>query len=251
MIPALQFRNWQWASLALASPVVVWGALPFHRATWTNLRHGAATMDTLISVGVSAAYVWSLYALFVGEAGMPGMRMDVSLLPAQRRRHRGDLPRGGRRGHGVHPRRPLRRGQGQAPLRRRAAGAARAGRQGRRAASTRPAPSNGSRSRRCRSATGSWSGPARRSRPTGWSRTVRRRSTRRCSPANRCRSRSARATRSSGPRSTPAAGSSCARPGSAPTPSWPRWPASSRTPRPARRRCSGWPTGSRRCSCRW
>ncbi|HSE54697.1 MAG TPA: cation transporter, partial [Nocardioidaceae bacterium] len=82
MIPALQFRNWQWASLTLASPVVVWGAAPFHRAAWTNLRHGAATMDTLISVGVSAAYAWSVYALFVGEAGMPGMRMEVTLLPA-------------------------------------------------------------------------------------------------------------------------------------------------------------------------
>ncbi|CUR55401.1 Copper-exporting ATPase [metagenome] len=73
MIPPLQFTNWQWASLALASPVVVWGAWPFHRAAWTNLRHGATTMDTLISVGVLAAYGWSLYALFLGTAGMPGM----------------------------------------------------------------------------------------------------------------------------------------------------------------------------------
>ncbi len=73
MVPALQFTNWQWASLALASPVVVWGAWPFHRAAWTNLRHGATTMDTLISVGVLAAYGWSLYALFLGTAGMPGM----------------------------------------------------------------------------------------------------------------------------------------------------------------------------------
>ncbi|WP_127818563.1 heavy metal translocating P-type ATPase [Microbacterium sp. CPCC 204701] len=76
MIPALQFTSWQWASLALAAPVVVWGAWPFHRAAWTNLRHGAATMDTLISLGVSAAFVWSLYALFLGDAGMPGM-MDA------------------------------------------------------------------------------------------------------------------------------------------------------------------------------
>ncbi|WP_300594358.1 cation-translocating P-type ATPase [Microbacterium sp.] len=73
MIPALQFTYWQWASLALASPVVVWAAWPFHRATAINLRHGAVTMDTLISMGVSAAYVWSLYALFFGGAGMPGM----------------------------------------------------------------------------------------------------------------------------------------------------------------------------------
>ena len=73
MIPALQFTYWQWASLALAAPVVVWGAWPFHRAAWINLRHGAATMDTLVSIGVSAAFLWSLYALFFGHAGMPGM----------------------------------------------------------------------------------------------------------------------------------------------------------------------------------
>ncbi len=81
MIPALQFRNWQWLALTLASPVVVWGALPFHRAAWTNARHRAATMDTLISLGVSAAYLWSLWALFIGHAGMPGMRMPFTLLP--------------------------------------------------------------------------------------------------------------------------------------------------------------------------
>lgn len=73
MIPALQFTSWQWLSLALAAPVVVWGAWPFHRAAWINLRHGAATMDTLISLGVSAAFLWSLYTLFFGHAGMPGM----------------------------------------------------------------------------------------------------------------------------------------------------------------------------------
>ena len=73
MIPALQFNYWQWASLALAAPVIVWGAFPFHRAAWTNLRHGAATMDTLISMGTLAAFLWSLYALFFGTAGMPGM----------------------------------------------------------------------------------------------------------------------------------------------------------------------------------
>lgn len=73
MIPALQFDNWQWLSLTLASPVVVWGAWPFHRAAWTNARHGAATMDTLVSVGTLAAYGWSLWALFFGDAGMTGM----------------------------------------------------------------------------------------------------------------------------------------------------------------------------------
>jgi P-type Cu+ transporter len=81
MVPPLQFDNWQWLALTLASPVVVWGAWPFHRAAWTNLRHGAATMDTLISVGVLAAYGWSLYALFFGDAGMPGMRMSFHLVP--------------------------------------------------------------------------------------------------------------------------------------------------------------------------
>lgn len=73
MVPALQFTYWQWASLALAAPVVVWAAWPFHRAAWINLRHGAATMDTLVSVGTGAAFLWSLYALFFGHAGMPGM----------------------------------------------------------------------------------------------------------------------------------------------------------------------------------
>lgn len=81
MIPALQFDYWQWLSLTLASPVVVWGALPFHRAAWINLRHGNATMDTLISMGVGAAYIWSLYALFFGGAGETGMTMEFTLLP--------------------------------------------------------------------------------------------------------------------------------------------------------------------------
>src|SRR5436189_137783 len=81
MIPALQFTNWQWLSLTLAAPVVLWGAWPFHRAAWANLRHGTATMDTLISVGVLAAWLWSLYALFLGDAGMTGMTMTLELLP--------------------------------------------------------------------------------------------------------------------------------------------------------------------------
>ncbi len=83
MIPALQFEHWQWLSLTLAAPVVVWGAAPFHRAAWTNLRHGAATMDTLISLGVFAAFGWSLYALFFGEAGDPGMTMTFDLTPTR------------------------------------------------------------------------------------------------------------------------------------------------------------------------
>ncbi|MGN8027423.1 heavy metal translocating P-type ATPase [Microbacterium sp. 22242] len=83
MIPALQFTYWQWASLALAAPVIVWGAWPFHRAAWLNLRHGAATMDTLISLGTLAAFGWSLYALFLGTAGMPGMRHEFSFALAR------------------------------------------------------------------------------------------------------------------------------------------------------------------------
>ncbi|MEU1894355.1 heavy metal translocating P-type ATPase [Streptomyces pristinaespiralis] len=79
MIGPLQFDNWQWLSLTLAAPVVVWGALPFHRAAWTNLRHGAATMDTLVSTGTLAAFGWSLWALFFGTAGMPGMRHGFDL----------------------------------------------------------------------------------------------------------------------------------------------------------------------------
>jgi len=83
MIPMLQFNNWQWLALTLASPVVVWGAFPFHRAAFTNARHGAATMDTLISVGVSAAWLWSLWALFLGGAGMPGTKMGFELMPSR------------------------------------------------------------------------------------------------------------------------------------------------------------------------
>jgi Cu+-exporting ATPase len=81
MIPPLQFDNWQWLSLTLAAPVVLWGAWPFHRAAWANLKHATATMDTLISVGVLAAFAWSLYALFLGDAGMPGMTMSFDLIP--------------------------------------------------------------------------------------------------------------------------------------------------------------------------
>ncbi|OBC12463.1 copper-translocating P-type ATPase [Mycobacterium sp. 852013-50091_SCH5140682] len=79
MVPALQFTNWQWLSLTLAAPVVVWGAWPFHRAAWVNLRHGTATMDTLISMGTLAAFGWSLYALFFGTAGVAGMTHPFAL----------------------------------------------------------------------------------------------------------------------------------------------------------------------------
>jgi Cu+-exporting ATPase len=82
MIPALQFDNWQWLALQLATPVVLWGAWPFHRAAWQNLKHATATMDTLISVGTIAAWLWSLYALFLGDAGLNGMRMPFDLIPS-------------------------------------------------------------------------------------------------------------------------------------------------------------------------
>jgi Cu+-exporting ATPase len=81
MIPALQFDYWQWLVLQLATPVVLWGAWPFHAAAWRNLRHGTATMDTLISLGTLSAWLWSLYALFLGDAGMTGMTMTFDLLP--------------------------------------------------------------------------------------------------------------------------------------------------------------------------
>jgi Cu+-exporting ATPase len=81
MIPALQFDNFQWLSLNLVTPVVLWAAWPFHKAAWANLKHGAATMDTLISLGTLAAWLWSLYALFLGEAGMNDMRMAFDLIP--------------------------------------------------------------------------------------------------------------------------------------------------------------------------
>lgn len=84
MILALQFTYWQWASLALSAPVIVWAAWPFHRAAWLNLKHGTATMDTLISLGTAAAFLWSLYALFFGTAGEPGLThgFDFTIAPS-------------------------------------------------------------------------------------------------------------------------------------------------------------------------
>jgi P-type Cu+ transporter len=81
MTEPLQFENWQWLSLQLAVPVVLWAGWPFHQAAWQNLRHGAVTMDTLISIGTLAALGWSLYALFLGDAGMNGMKMPFDLVP--------------------------------------------------------------------------------------------------------------------------------------------------------------------------
>jgi Cu+-exporting ATPase len=82
MISPLQFDNWQWLSLTMSTPVVLWGAWPFHRAAWTNLKHATATMDTLISLGTLSAWLWSMYALFFGDAGMNTMRMTFELVPS-------------------------------------------------------------------------------------------------------------------------------------------------------------------------
>ncbi len=87
MIPPLQFRGWQWIALALATPVALWSAWPFHRAAWRNLQQAEASMDTLISVGVSAAYGWSLYALLATPAGDLGMTMSMSLVPQRGESH--------------------------------------------------------------------------------------------------------------------------------------------------------------------
>ena len=159
MVPALQFDDWQWLSLALAAPVVCGGRWPFHRAAWANLRHGAATMDTLISLGMLAAFGWSLYALFFGDAGDAGMADAFELTP-----ERGDR-QPARSTSRSPPRSPCSSWPGATsrPGPRRRAGAAlrallRAGRQGRRGAARRRRDS-ASRSTSSPSATGSWSGP--------------------------------------------------------------------------------------------
>ena len=249
MIPAAQFDNWQWLSLALAGPVVVWGGWPFHRAAALNLRHRATTMDTLVSLGTLAAFGWSLYALFFGDAGMPGMRMHFDLTAS--------------------------RGNGASEIYLEVASAVvvfqLAGRylelraKRRSGAALRALLELGAKdvavlrdgvetrlpiaSAWCR-VTASSSVPARRSRPTASSSRAGRRSINRCSPVSRCRSRSASAIRSRVPRSTRAAGSSSARRASAPTPRSRRSRVSSWPPSPARRRSSAWPIASRRCSSR-
>nr|WP_275578309.1 heavy metal translocating P-type ATPase [Yimella sp. NH-Cas1] len=80
MVPAFQFTGWQWVALALTTPVVLWGALPFHRAAWTNAKHGASTMDTLVSLGTLAAYLWSVWAMVFGDAGELGLKHHFELL---------------------------------------------------------------------------------------------------------------------------------------------------------------------------
>ena len=251
MVPALQFTYWQWLSLTLAAPVVVYGGLPFHRAAWINLRHGAATMDTLVSLGTLAAFGWSLWALFLGTAGEPGHDPPVRASTIERGDGAGNIYLEAAAGvTAVHPRRPLLRGPVQAPRRRRPARPAGARRQGRRRAARRRRGPR-SRSTSSRSATGSWSGPARRSPPTASSRTAPPPSTPACSPASRCRSRSAPGDaggRRDRQRRRPA--------GRARHPGRRRHPAGAdgRAGRAGAdrqgRRCSGSPTGSPGSSCR-
>ncbi|CAB4886792.1 unannotated protein [freshwater metagenome] len=83
MVSSFQFRNWQWLAFALTAPVAVWGAWPFHRSAWKNLLQLTSTMDTLVSLGVGAAFGWSTWSLFVGDAGVPGMKMRLTLFPAR------------------------------------------------------------------------------------------------------------------------------------------------------------------------
>ncbi len=198
MIPALQFTYWQWASLTLAAPVVVWAAWPFHKAAWTNLRHGAATMDTLVSLGTLAALLWSLYALFFGTAGTPGMThpFELTVEPTDGAANIYlEVAAGvtmfvlaGR----YFEKRSKRAGRGRAACPARAAAP-------RRSRSCATASRSASRSQNSPSATSSSCVPARRSPPTVSSSPARRRSTPRCSPVSPYRSRSVWATPSPAP----------------------------------------------------
>ena len=171
MIAPLQFDNWQWLSLQLATPVVLWGAWPFHKAAWLNLKHGAATMDTLISVGTLAALGWSIVALFFLDAGETGMRMPFELVVGRGESAEPDLPRG-----------RLRRDRRSswpaaisklAPKRRAGAAlerSARAGREGRERPRRRRRASGACRSTSCGSATVRRSARREDRRPTASSR---------------------------------------------------------------------------------
>jgi copper chaperone CopZ len=251
MIPALQFEYWQWASLALAAPVVVWGAWPFHRAAWINLRHGAATMDTLISLGVSAAFLWSLYALFFGHAGMPGMTHEFEWV-VQPSDGAGNIYLEVAAGVTMFV---LAGRYVEVRSKRRAGAALRALMEiGAKDVAVRRPGTDGvlveTRVPIGASARSSWCGRARRSRQTASSSREPRPSTPRWSRVNRCPSTSSRATRSSAPPSARRARSSYARPASEPTPSSPRWRDSSTRRSRARPPLSAWPTASRASSCR-
>ncbi len=251
MVPPLQFTNWQWLSLTLAAPVVVWGAWPFHKAAWTNLRHGTSTMDTLISLGTLAAFGWSLYALFWGTAGMPGMTHPFSFT-VERTDGAGNIyleaaagvttfilagryfEVRSKRQAGAALRALLELGakdvavlgpdgvtETRIPVETLAAGDLFVVRPGEKIATDGVVERGHLRGRRV--AAHRRVGPGRGRSP---------------------------ATPSSAPPSTPAVGWSSAPPGSAPTPSSRRWRAWSRTHRTARPRSSAWPTGSPASSCR-
>ena len=249
MIPRLQFDEWMWLSFALASPVALWCAWPFHRAALVNLRHGATTMDTLVSVGVLAAYGWSVYALFWGHAGELGMTHDFTLT-ASAGEAAGQIYLEVAAGVPVFI---LAGRYAEARAKRRAGAAIEALLDlGAKDVSVLDADGTERRVRHRRPrrrACASSSAPARRSPPTASCSTGPRPSTSRCSPARACRSRSAPATRSSAPPSTPAAASWSRPRASAPTPPWPASAGWSSRRRPARRRCSAWPTASRPGSC--
>ena len=249
MIPALQFTNWQWLSLVLATPVVWWAGWPFHRAAWTNLRHGAATMDTLISLGTLAAYAWSVYALFFGTAGVPGMTHPFELTIGR--------TDGGSTiyleaaagvttfillGRYLEERAKRRAGSAMRALLDLGAKDVAVLRNGVETRIPVDALIVGDRF---------VVRPGRRWPPTVSSSTAVRRSTPRSSPVSPFRSRSGRATPSSAPRSTEVAGSRYGPPASEPTPNSPRSPGSSRTRRPARPTSSAWRTASPGSSSRW
>ncbi len=150
MIPALQFDYWQWVSLVLATPVVLWAGLPFHRAAWRNLRHGTATMDTLVSRRHAGRLgLVGRRALLPRRRGARTCAWPFELVTSRDAASRLDLPRGRSGRDDLRPRRPLRRGARQAALGRRARGAARARRQGRRRARMPTAASGACRSPSC------------------------------------------------------------------------------------------------------
>lgn len=260
MVPAWQFRGWQWVALALTTPVVVWGALPFHRATLTNLRHGTTTMDTLVSLGVLAAYGWSLWALFFGGAGELGMKMDMSWLPATTGSGgMGDMPgmdhTSGAAPHELYlevaavvPTFLLGGRWAEARAKRRAGSALRSLlRLG--AQEARVVAADGTEVTVPASAVNVGQllvvRPGGASPPTGRSPVAPAPSMPACSPASQCRWRWSPAMRSPAPRSTCRVASRCVPPGWGPTPSWRAWVVWSVTPRPARPTHNAWPTGYR------
>ena len=198
MVPAFQFRNWQWLALQLATPVVLWGGWPFHRAALQNLRHRGATMDTLVSVGTLAAYGWSLVALFVLDAGRPGMTMPFELR-LSRAASSDSIYLEAAAAVVVF----LLAGAGSRPapsgVRGRRSGPSSSSGRGTQPYSATTESSSASPSSGYGPATASSSGPARRWRPTGSSSRAAAPSTSRSSPARASPSRSARATRSPEP----------------------------------------------------